>query len=629
MKKSGAFERKSAQVTIFIIIAIVIVAGVVLFFVFRQKAAPSVALPREFQPVYDSFSACLEQQLRNGIDILGTQGGYIYTPAFEPGSSYAPFSSQLDFHGNAVPYWLYLSGNGQWKEQVPTKSVMEQQLEQYLSDQISLCKRALLPYTDQGFVTSMASDEARADVAIQDTMVDAQLNMDFAISDGISAAVVSQHKAGVNSQLGRFYNTALGIYRAEQRELFLEDYTIDTLRLNAPVDGVEVSCAPKIWVAQDVFDELQSSIELNILALKTKGNYYTLNDQTDKYFVAPADSGSVPVQFLQSRKWPYKIEVWPSERGLMTASPIGNQPGLGILGFCYAPYHFVYDVHFPVLVQLYSTEEIFQFPIAVVIRGNNPRNPLQGAEAVDYSLPSLCENRGKKISVSVFDTSLRPVSKAEISYECFGVRCDIGITENGIIRGDFPACTNGFLRVRAEGYIDAKVQCSTNQGSCPEVILDRAYELQVVLRRDGAITNDRSIVTFDSLRNKITIVYPEETRVKLGEGQYTISVQNFGNASFTLPAQTSEQCVEVPRTGLGGLFGATKKQCFEISVPAQTITEALRGGGTQEYYIAESELQGARNVEIDFQSFRSPRSLEDLQSYYDLAESQGLNIVFI
>ena len=60
----------------------------------------------------------------------------------------------------------------------------------------------------------------------------------------------------------------------------------------------------------------------------------------------------------------------------MIAKPIGTQPGLSAMKFCYAPYKFVYDMYFPVLIQVYSKDdanEVFQFPVSVVINKNMPR----------------------------------------------------------------------------------------------------------------------------------------------------------------------------------------------------------------------------------------------------------------
>ena len=43
-------------------------------------------------------------------------------PEYEAGSEYMPFSSQLDFLGNPIPYWYYVSGNNIQREQVPSKN---------------------------------------------------------------------------------------------------------------------------------------------------------------------------------------------------------------------------------------------------------------------------------------------------------------------------------------------------------------------------------------------------------------------------------------------------------------------------------------------------------------------------
>jgi len=97
---------------------------------------------------------------------------------------------------------------------------------------------------------------------------------------------------------------------------------------------------------------------------------------------------------------------------------------------------------------------------------------------------------------------------------------------------------------------------------------------------------------------------------------------------LTLGATTKKQCMEVPQSGLGGLFGITEEKCFDINIPEQIISEALVGGGSENYYILESELQNSRALEISAGSLPSPKSLEELQNNYILFESKGLDVVF-
>ena len=78
---------KKGQTTIFIIIAIIIVAAVAGYFIFRDKVSIS-KIPASMQPIYTSFLQCLEEDTLVGIDILESQAGYIYLPNFEPGSAH-------------------------------------------------------------------------------------------------------------------------------------------------------------------------------------------------------------------------------------------------------------------------------------------------------------------------------------------------------------------------------------------------------------------------------------------------------------------------------------------------------------------------------------------------------------
>src|SRR3989344_4265539 len=92
---------KIGQITIFIIIAIVIVAGIIIFFVVRNVLEKSEIDSNT--DIFDFFDSCIESKTRNAISISGSQGGYIETPEFEPGSTFSPFSSQLDFLGTPIP----------------------------------------------------------------------------------------------------------------------------------------------------------------------------------------------------------------------------------------------------------------------------------------------------------------------------------------------------------------------------------------------------------------------------------------------------------------------------------------------------------------------------------------------
>ena len=604
---------KRGQVSIFIIVAIVIVA-LVFGYLFLRGTLSVKGIPPNIQPAYTSFLACLEEDTNVGISVLESQGGYIELPEFEPGSAYMPFSSQLNFAGNPVPYWYYVSGNNIQKEQIPSKSDMEKQLGSFIEERVRDCN--LRSYYDEGFVISMG--EPNADVTIKDTEVEVNLDLTLTIEKENDTALIKNHKISETSSLGKLYNSAKTVYDEEQKNLFLEKYAVDILRLYAPVDGVEITCAPLVWDAEEIFDSLQEAIEANTAALKSKGSqddYFALNLPVDE-----------DVRFLNFKDWPNGFEISPADDRILISSPVGNQPGLGILGFCYVPYHFVYNMRYPVLVQVYDGEEIFQFPLAVVIQGNNPREFLD-ANASEDIVPELCKYKNTQIQINTYDTSLKPID-AEISYECFGNKCDIGATESGSLTKNFPQCVNGFVSAKASGFKDTRYLFSTVQPGSLDIILEKLYPTNIELLLDGRpFGGKNAVITIISDYATETIIYPNQRIVEFGEGQHEIQVQIFKDSEITIGATTKEQCVEVPREILG-IFGLTKEKCFEIQVPEQVISNALSGGGNQSFYILESELIKGSTLEINARSLPLPKTIEQVQDNYQLFEENELGVEF-
>ena len=605
--------QNKGQVTIFIIIAIVIVAAVALYFVFRGTLT-SVSIPASLEPAYNNFLSCLEDNVITGVDVMESQAGYIYLPEFELGSHYYPFNSQLVFMGSPVPYWYYVSGNGIQKEQVPSRSEMEKQLERFVNDRIRDCN--FQTYYEQGFVVFM--DEPNADVKINDDNVEINLGMDMTLEKAGDTVLVKNHNKVVSSNLGSLYNSALQVYDYEQKSLFLENYSIDALRLYAPVDGVEISCSPKIWSADKVFDDLQTAFEQNTIVLGSnlgKG-YYNIE--------VPVDG---EVRFLNDKSWPSTLEVAPSEDNLLIASPVGNQPGLGILGFCYIPYHYVYNARYSVLVQVEKGEETFQFPVAVVIEGNKPREPLSSS-ATEIGIPELCRYKNTPLEVHTFDSNLQSV-EADISYECLSETCSIGRTEDGAIKANFPQCVNGYIVARAEGYEDGNLLHSTTSDvGVVNVFLERSYDLNTELRLDGQIYDGSALITFARDGGSKTVIYPEQKNVELSPGQYEVQVYVYKNSSLEFQEITKKECIDIPAGGIGGLLGFTTEKCIDVKIPGQIISSVLAGGGKQNYYVLESELASSDSIEINAPSLPTPTSLEQLQNNFILFEDQNLDISF-
>jgi len=626
-------KTKKGQVAIFIIVAIVVVGGIVAYFVLRDDVGRSI--PEDLRPVYDYYVSCLEATAREGIALLGEQGGRIEIPEFEPGSAYMPFSSQLNFLGQAVPYWMYVSGNNLLREEVPRKSEMERELAEYVAERVEDCDFG--DFELAGY--DVYVDEGSASSKINEMSVDLDVTSRITIFKGEQSIVVGSHDFSVGSKLGKFYGMALDVYNYEKTSMFLEEYALDVMRLYAPVTGTEIGCVPRIFVEEDIKRDIVGGLAANIPAVKLGGDYYELASAERNYFVS--DGGfdiDENLNFMYSPDWPTRVEIY----GDMVAKPVGLQEGMGILGFCYVPYHFVYDIDFPVLVQFYDDYEIFQFPVAVVISKNQAREAMPTTSGVSIE-SRVCEFRNQEVEVYSYDVDLEPV-EARIQFKCLDSVCEIGRTsmtsevermsmtsevEGGgervegeaYLRGEFPQCVNGFIIASADGYANARYQISTNEDSLANVVLNKKYNLSLDL---GNVA--KALVSFVGEDYSATVLYPDMSSVELVEDYYNVSVYVYDDSSLKFPATSRRECVDVPESGLAGMFGVQTEKCYDINMPEMDISFAVVGGGKTREYITVGMLEDARELNINVPLFGLPDSLEALQANHEAVDDE---IVFL
>ena len=615
---------KKGQVTLFIIIAVLIVAAALFsyFLIFRPKAV----IPSEIQPVEAYFIECVDEQVKDASRIAGLQAGYLEIPEFEPGSEYMPFSSQLNFLGLEVPYWFYVSGNNLAREQKPSLSLIEKQFSDYLEESVKEC--SFESFTEQGYEISF-EDSPKVQVDITADSIDTTIAWPFTINFGDVSSRIPEHKINTKSNFGSLYFTAEKIYDAEQKKLFLENYALDVLRLYAPMTDIELSCAPKTWLVSSVRDEIDNALEGNIGAIKVSGTYYSLGSSKNSYFkVDIGENVDEQVYFLYSKDMSHVFEVWPSENNLMKAEPIGTQPELnflGSIGFCYVPYHFVYDLKFPVLIQVIKEDELFQFPVLVIIDKNSARNITAG-ESKELVF-DLCQYKNQEITIFTYNNNIVPL-EADLGYKCFNQVCDIGKTKleggKAVLNTKVPQCYNGFVIANAPGYATAKLQSPGIESFIANIFLKPEHVLNLEVQ--GLGNGEYAIVTFTSENYGTSVYYPEEKQINLAEGIYNVSVYLFKESSITLDAQRVEKCIDILASGVAGVFGATQEQCFEIDVPQETFTTVVFGGGKTEYSVTESELSTASKLTIVAPTYNVPKDILELGDIYGLIDISELQI---
>lgn len=601
--------RRRGQITLFVIVAIVIVVAVALIFLFRDTLSDD-NISENVQPIKEKLMSCLEKDVELGVSFLESNGGYIEGPEFESGNRLNPSSSKLSFGGFEIPYWGYLSGSSLYKEQIPTKEFMEDELENFLEKSIMNCD--FDEFGGQGFIIKKENPVVK--VKISDDYVDVNMDLSLSVTKGENFYALNNHEMRVDSNLGFLYDSAVSLYEKQKKEMFLENYGVDVLRLYLPVDGVELTCSPLIWNAESLYSEFKDALSVNYMAITNQGksnDYFTLDFSDD-----------VEISFLYSSNWPTYFEVSPTDDGVMVSKPVGNERGMGILGFCYVPYHYIYDAKYPVLVRLEKDSEIFQFPIISFIEGNLPREAKK-SDSFSSEQVDICQYKNTKIKVNIYDSSMNPLD-AKVSFECFGSHCNIGSAKNGELVSEFPQCANGLLSASLNGYRDQSIVYSTmNEGSVT-IVMDKEYERRVDLDFGGVEFN--AIITFSSEDYSKTIVYPEEKSLKLAKGVYDVNVMVYSDSSIKFPESEKEQCVDVPRSGILGIAGMKQKECTTVVIPEQTLESALVGGGTGVLSVEEGELVTSSSIIIRGDKLKTPTSLEELHENYILVEVADLEV---
>jgi len=611
---------RKAQVTGFVIIALVIVAAIAVFFAFRGYIFGD-NIPASLAPIYSRYSECISEETSNGISLLQSQGGRIDISNLDYASDFNPFSSHLNFLGIRVPYWYGFSGNNLILENVPTENEMEDEIASFIEGRVNDCDFS--DFYAQGFF--IEKNEPDVSVDIQDSQVAVSVNSPLSVSFAEDSARKTNHDVAVDSKLGKLHGDAISFYNKERSSLFLENYALDVLQSYAPVDGVEIQCSPKIWKTQDVVSEVQTALAANMGAINTEGSgsrYFTQDVGTNE---------EVNIMYLPE-DFPSKIEITPASQTLMIAEPVGTQEGLGIMGFCYVPYHFVYDLRFPVMVQIGDGLDSFQFPMVVDI-DNNIVNPNSIGNFVDEELDiDICSFAENDIVVNTYDTSLNPIS-ANVSYKCFDSVCELGETKlsgsGAILDAKLPACVNGELTASSSGYADSKVLFSSNSNSFAEIVLEKEHTLNVEIRIGGnTIRNSTAVVHFVSEDYSASAIIPESSSIELKEGLYDIEAYVYGNSNIVIPSTRKTECFKVSKGGVAGFFGSTKEECINIEIPSTKIDYALLGGGKlDDYYILESELASGKII-IDVSELGTPNSLEQLQYNFEAFSTLGLEVNF-
>jgi len=195
---------KKGQITIFIIIAILLVAAVGIVLVLRNSMKTGDEdLPVGTENVENYVKNCLKIIAENGIVLMGRQGGY-YKFSSEPNIAYSGNDSEpgvlfTDLGNINVPYYLYDS-----KNTMPPIEKVEEQLSFYVEENLNNCIKDFDIFKQKGFIIDAGSIDAATNILDDKVMV----SLDYPVT--MKKADIIREKTTYNIEvpirMGLIYN---------------------------------------------------------------------------------------------------------------------------------------------------------------------------------------------------------------------------------------------------------------------------------------------------------------------------------------------------------------------------------------------------------------------------------------
>lgn len=457
--------KKRAQVTLFIVVGLVILALVFGFLVLREKSittevgVPEISdVPAELRPVHNFINDIIYETAVEGLEILGLQGGWIsIDDASLSGQSFFVHpdetnSEVLTLHHMNVPYWYFMSspndcisncefstkGRPVLRSQTenpanrpPDDNSVESQLDRYLEKNLkSRLDFGFAALKRQGYdVTGEGNIGAITIIGEGDLSV--SISYKVTIEGGEGEGKLDQFFVRIPLNLQEFYDLASEIIEAEVSYNFLDNLFLNWITLFQgitnelpPPSGMEIGGTPATWIFSNVKNFIQYDLFVPFIPaiqLQDTKNYKanTIEGDEDsnlyrirsgimtslepKFLTKPYD---LSVNFFYHPDWDIYLNVEPRDGQIIRSDNLENN-FLNMLSFSLQTYSFFYDVSVPILIIMRDDDALngegynFQFAIESNIRSNVPLSPDAVMAALETPEGTLFDDQSQWISKQI------------------------------------------------------------------------------------------------------------------------------------------------------------------------------------------------------------------------------------
>lgn len=534
--------KKRSQITVFMILAAIIILSVSIFVFLREKQVifqPEIVTPFEIEPIKKYVETCAMGLAADAVEVIGLQGGYLNVPEeiISEKTSYIDFGYGIF----AVPFWYF---DGEMR--IPPLDFIKTEIENYVSENLEECIKGFSPFSFKyDFKTE---DEPEAELEFLEGSMLIHVDYPVRIKDKYAnkAARLEEFSAVVPVDLKSAYDLANRTMWAQHNRYLIENLTIDIMASDPdtfPFTGMMFECDEQRWKVSGIRDSLQETMSKNLIRIRVRNTDYPPFEREEEFyesyreydmediqegrypsipvseavsdwyeyyhlfFDVGSESPDMRVSFMHEPEWGMELHVKPSSGDLMLPRDF---PGSGFLNFvCFRLYHYVYSIRYPVLVRILDPGAFmgkgftFQFAFPVIIMDNLPIH--DSFRVADFTgFQTAYEFCDREESFGTAEYALRaigldedgypdqPISGANISYRCLSRLCEnIGVTgHGGWLRTALPeGCGNPTIIARKDGYLDGYATL-TGESVDIELAKTRHFNYTIVKRKFNSADKD-------------------------------------------------------------------------------------------------------------------------------------------
>jgi len=246
--------KRRAQVTIFVIIAVVIIAIVGLFFLIRSEKSPFVPGKIETNP-RAFMESCVEEQMRENINLVLSQGGFI-----EPLNYHDFYDGEKD---NKVAYLCYTNGKLACVNQHPMLlSEISNELKKSIELKVEECFNDFKSSLEkQGYEITLGENiETKIILTLGKVYLD--IKRDLSVIRNEDTSSIKEMRLTYSSSLYNLASIANKIVNAEAQYCYFEPMGYTALYPNYLVLLKRMSDSTKIYYIKDKKTQEQLNIAI-------------------------------------------------------------------------------------------------------------------------------------------------------------------------------------------------------------------------------------------------------------------------------------------------------------------------------------------------------------------------------